>query len=249
MDATNHNVCDAWYGSWFAKEIRTLLKIPKRGISMRNRYLIAVSIAIALLLIASVYAVYTLTISYTEFNSTSRTDHGTNYTANSWTVTIINNLVFDNVTNFAKIFITNSSSTGYFGINLNLANDTDGYSLDVLVASKIDPSAGDWVRVKIINNLAFGKAIKVSLDSKGYLSVFDDVKIYVDKYKILTAYPASYIGAQGSGTDVASSGSVDVTVGAYSQNPTQIINAFIPIVITFAMLGIALSFISKFQRG
>jgi hypothetical protein len=198
-------------------------------------------------LISVAYASTTLTIPYTDFNTTTRKDYATSYTENKWTVSITCSLVFTNNTRHAKIFITNSSSTGYYGLDINIANDTSGYSYDFYYPTKKDPSASDWVHIQMIHNIPKSKTLKVILDEDGNLLVSDGITDYID-FKLPTSYIASYIGVMGSTTDVCSSGNVEIKISVYSPTPQKTIIQWMPIIVMIAMFSLALGLMRKFMK-
>jgi hypothetical protein len=198
-------------------------------------------------LISVAYASTTLTIPYTDFNATTRKDYATNYTDNKWTVSINCSLVFTNNTKYAQIFITNSSSTGYYGLNINIANDTSGYSYDFYYPTKKDPSASDWVRIQMIHNIPKSKILKIILDEDGYLSVSDGIHDYID-FKIPTSFVASYIGVKGSATGVCSSGNVEIKITEYAPTPQKAIIQWMPLIVMIAMFSLALGLMRKYMK-
>lgn len=214
--------------------------------SKRLPYII-IAISLLSMAIASVYGAVSLTIPYTAFNTTTRTDYPTGYSKNTWTLALINSLTFNQTTNgYVQIFISNSSSTGYYAINLNLALDTNGYSLDIFVPTKKDPSPSDWQHITMIHNLTFGKTVKISLNDKGYLTIINYVgKTLLDNVDIGEAFVPAYVGVKGSSTNVVLSGEVSIEFSGYQISPTEMVKQWLPIIITFAMFGLALGLLKS----
>jgi len=202
----------------------------------------ALLVLMALLSVA--YASTTLIIPYTDFNSTARKDYPTQFTESQWTISLKCSLTFANTTEYAQIFITNSSAFGYYGINVNIALDENGYSYDFYCPNKVDPGPTDWVNIGMIRNVPSTKTLKISLDKEGYLTVSDGIKTYISGFKV-TPYVASFISVKGSSNNICSSGDVEIKIDKYTPTPTQIILQWIPLVICFAMLGVAIGMIKK----
>ena len=199
--------------------------------------------------VITVGAAASITISYTEFCSTARTDHPTGWSEKSWTVEIVNELTFNDTSQHGSIFISNSSGTKYYAVNLNLAKDGDGYSLDVYVPTKVDPGPSDWTQVIMIHNLPLGEPIYVTLSEDGKLSIYNEnYHLFLDGYELGVAFPAAYIGVCGSGENVASSGQVTVEVYGYSMTPSQTVNAFIPIIVALGTLAILFRMLNRVTK-
>lgn len=189
-------------------------------------------------------AATTITIPYTEFNA-GLIEHPTGYASDVWSVKLVNNLNFASDTSVAKLFIANSSGTGFFAINVNLAPELNNlalYSMDIFIAAKVDPGPGDWSHIGMINNLKPGKAYYIRVDDAGTLTVTDGLKTLLTSP--VTNFPAINIRTVGT-ANTATSGFVEVTVDKWSATPTETVNALIPVIIVFAMLSIMLSLLRR----
>lgn len=195
--------------------------------------------------IAAVCAATTLTIPYTDFNN-GIAEHPTGYASDTWSVKLVNNLNFTGTSSVAKIFIANSTGAGFFAINVNLApevNNPNLYSADFFIATRSDPGPGDWSHIGMINNLKPGKAYYIRLDESGTLSVTDGMKVLLTNPAV--NFPAINIRTDGS--NAAVSGSVQVTLQSYSYTPTETVQNWMPLVLAFAMLSLALGMLKRFQ--
>lgn len=190
-------------------------------------------------------AATTITIPYTDFNAGIK-EHPTGYASDVWSVKLVNNLVFASNTSVAKIFIANSTGAGFFAINVNLAPELDNpslYSADFFIATQADPGPENWTHLGMLNNLKPGKAYYIRLDEAGTLSVTDGMKVLLTNPAV--NFPAINIRTDGS--NAAVSGSVQVTLQSYSYTPTETIQNWMPLVLAFAMLSLALGLLKRFQ--
>jgi len=215
---------------------------------MRARHLAPI---LALLLlavpIATVCAVTTLTIPYTDFNNGIK-EHPTGYASDVWSIQLVNNLNFTSTSSIAKIFIANSTGSGFFAINVNLApelNDPTKYSADFYISSCADPGPGNWTHIGMLHNLIFGKAYYVRMSNTSELSVTDGLNVLLTNPVL--KFPAINIRTDGS--NAATSGYVQATVQNWTSTPTETVNEWVPAVISIAMLCIILSMLKKMQPG
>lgn len=214
---------------------------------MQARHLTPLFLVLAVLAVGVVYAATTITIPYTEFNA-GLIEHLTGYASDSWSVRIINNLNFASSSSVAKIFIANSSGIGFFAINVNLApelNDATKYSMDLFIASQSDPGPENWTHIGMINNLKYGKAYYIRVDEAGTLTVTDGMKTLLTNP--VTKFPAVNIRTEGT-ANTATSGYVQVTVDKWFATPTETVNAWIPVIIIFAMVGMALELMRRLSK-
>lgn len=212
---------------------------------MRMKRLLPI-LAALLFVIPAVCAATTLTIPYTDFNS-GIVEHPTGYAADTWSVKLVNSLVFASNSSVAKIFIANSTGAGFFAINVNLAPELDNpnlYSADFYIATKTDPGPTNWTHIGMINNLKPGKAYYIRLDETGTLSVTDGLKVLLTNPEV--NFPA--VNIRTDGTDAATGGYVQVTTSGWAATPTETVNTWIPVVLVFALLGMALGLLKKMSQ-
>lgn len=191
-------------------------------------------------------AATTITIPYTDFNSGIK-EHPTGYASDVWSIRLVNSLNFTDASSVAKMFIANSTGTGFFAINVNLApevNNPSLYSADFYVATQADPGPDNWTHINMLNNLKPGKAYYIRMSDEGELSVTDGNSVLLSSPLDLK-FPA--VNIRTDGTNAAASGYVEVTVGGWTATPTETVNMWIPIIITFAMLSIVLGMIKKLK--
>ena len=194
--------------------------------------------------IAAVAASTTLMIPYTDFNS-GIVEHPTGYASDTWAVKLVNSLNFSSTSSVAKIFIANSTGAGFFALNVNLAPEVDDptrYSMDIFIATQADPGPENWTHIGMVNNLKPGKAYYVRLSNLSEITVTDGTSILLTN-PVDVNFPA--INIRTDGTSAATSGYVQATVDSWVMTPTETVNAWIPVIITFAMLSIVLSLLKR----
>lgn len=216
---------------------------------MKARHLTPILLLLSVLFVGVglTLAATTITIPYTEFNA-GLVEHPTGYAADAWSVKLVNNLNFASNTSIAKIFIANSSGTGFFAINVNLAPELNNlalYSMDIFIAAKADPGPGDWLHLGMLNNLKPGKAYYIRVDDAGTLTVTDGLKTLLTNPA--TKFPAINIRTEGT-ANTATSGYVQVTVDKWFATPTETVNTWIPVIIVFAMLSMALGLMKRLSQ-
>ena len=192
------------------------------------------------LLVASAEAAFSASITYSKFNSGSWTyyDMGTSYS--SFVTNVTNRLTYNTTTNqWAKVAFLNSSSGTATGIVLTFkkaSNALEVYSLEntVLGAADILIGTGTWDE----NNT------KVTL-SGSKLNVWDANGLLVSDFVI--SEPVRYLGVVG-GPYYVQGGYLSVGVNAGLAGATATVTEFIPVIVTFAMLGMVLGMLKKFGK-
>lgn len=198
--------------------------------------------------VAAVCAATTLTIPYTDFNA-GIVEHPTGYASDVWAIKLVNNLNFSSTSSIAKIFIANSTGAGFFAINVNLAPEVDDptrYSMDIFIATQADPGPENWSHIGMVNDLKPGKAYYIRMSNTSELSVTDGLKILLTN-PVDVNFPAINIRTEGT-AGTAESGYVQVNVQSWASTPTETVNAWLPIVLAFAMLGMALGLLRKMSK-
>lgn len=193
--------------------------------------------------VAAVCAATTLTIPYTDFNA-GIVEHPTGYASDVWSVKLVNSLTFASNTSTAKVFIANSTGAGFFAVNVNLAPELDNpayYSMDIFIATQADPGPENWTHIGMLNDLKFGKAYYIRMSNESEITVTDGVNVLLSNPA--EKFPA--VNIRTDGTDAATSGYVQATVNSWAMTPTETVNVWIPVIITFAMLSIVLSLLKR----
>lgn len=195
-------------------------------------------------------AVYVKSIPYNAFNKLSPITFyqvDKNYTT-SWQVKIVNNLVYNVTTPNANAFalVRLQPSTAGDSPYVELSFIKGGtllvtYSYDG--TSDIQAATGTWYA---------GKPVVVTLDSNGYLdvNVYDNNDKLVEVLKDFTYgnLTLQYVGAHG-GQYTATAGYVQVEVSSGpAGDVAPIINMWIPVIVSFAMLAVVLGFIEKVSK-
>lgn len=203
------------------------------------------SVMVILLLIGGVsslaYASCVRSISYTVFNNEPLTSYALdkNYTK-GFIATVVNKLTYNTTTNKAAIvrFVGNADPAS--GEHLELSFWANG-ELHIWFndgTSNVEIGAGSWVS---------GNKTTVTITQDGILTVKDkDGKAIVQNYG-LGDFTLYFVGGHGETTaSIATAGYVTISVDGTSSDVTYSINVWIPIIVTFAMLGMALGLIKKF---
>lgn len=214
------------------------------------------SIIVSLMVVLPAYAAfYSTNFPYTRFNTTSVAYSPTNYEKTTWILKINNDLTYNSTTSspFATIRVSNSSSTHLWAIDFNMAPETSDptlFSLDIVVPTKVDPSSSDWVSVYMIHGLQKNETIVITCKSGNRIVVGTTLNPtkYYDGYTLDNPLVAAYIGTKGSGTFVATAGNIAVTLDTYSAPASDIVLAWIPLIISLAMLGVTIGMVNKFGR-
>ncbi|MEJ5292113.1 MAG: hypothetical protein WHS82_00795 [Candidatus Methanosuratincola sp.] len=214
---------------------------------MRRRLLPILAVLFLVVPIASAGII--ITIPFSEFNA-GLTEHPTGYTSDTWTVSLVNTLNFSGPGSVAKLFIANSTGAEFYAINVNLAPELDNpqrYSMDFFIASTVDPGPDNWTHIGMIHNCVPGKAYYIRLDANAStFSVTDGNKVLLTN-PVANPFPAKNIrtiGAEGTAVD----GYVKVSVDKWAYTPVETVNAWLPIVLAFAMLGMALGLLRKMSK-
>lgn len=214
----------------------------------RRLTLLAVLAVLAALTISSVvYAPYSTTFIYTKFNSTDTTAEALddNYTD-------INALIYNSLT-------YNSSASGE--VRIILANTTNAAKCGIMITMKKAGANNLLVYWKDgdtdveIASATWEAADIVSVDINSYVLTVDLYSNSTDEWtNIIDNFHTSSIDyaavcALGSGIGTVTAGYVSVVItssgGSYSST-TDAVTGWLPTLVSFAMLGVAIGFIKKF---
>lgn len=197
----------------------------------------ALSIA---LLVASATAAYNVSITYPKFNSGTWTYYDIGAAQDNIISNVTNRLTYNETTaEWAKVAFLNSSSGTATGIILQMkytSNVLNVYYVEnaVLGASDVLIATGTWGENSTKIVLAGDK-----------LDVYDANGLLVNDFAVAPAL--EYIGATG-GTNYVTGGYVGVGVNQGTAGATAIVTGFIPVIVTFAMLGMVLGLLKKFGK-
>jgi spermidine/putrescine-binding protein len=210
----------------------------------------AISIIVILTLILAVslpvYASCVRSIPYTTFNNSTFKPYplDKNYTKGFY-AEIVNNLVYNTTTNKAaivRLHFGESSGSGAY-LELSYWGNKELHIWYNDGTSSIEIGVSYWES---------GNTTKVYVSEDGVLSVKDYKGNYAVKNYGIGAVTLYYVGGHGETTaKIANSGYVTVEVSDYASSgdasgATETVLTWLPLIITFAMLGVVLGMIKKF---
>lgn len=213
----------------------------------RRLMFLAVFCLVIGLAVSSVYASYSTTFIYTKFNSTDTIAEELDAAYTDITATIYNKLMYNTTSSSeARIILANSTAAAKQGILVamkkagadNLLIYWKDGETDVELA-KATWEADDIVEVQISSNV-----LTVSL----YSNATDEWTPIIDNFHA-SSIEYTAICALGSNLYVATAGYISVAISEYGGDlagTSGTINQWMPTIVGFAMLGIALSCIKKF---
>jgi hypothetical protein len=211
------------------------------------------------MLTISVYCQSILTIPYSDFTTTLK-DHATAYQESSWTAEITNNLVFNqSASGYVMIQLANSSGSSYYAVMIHLAKSSSSgkVNLNILVPTKVDPSANDWVSV-FRNDTSASDKITVTLLANGKLYVGNSVETskYVNGHYV-GSFKLSNVRTEATANNVVTSGSVTVEIkgavgifdyGSFLDTFIKAIIAIIPVVLIVTVMEKVFKRVTKIGR-
>lgn len=211
----------------------------------RAAILLAVVLAV-FLAVGAVNATFVKSIPYTVFNTpTPITFYATDKNYTTWQVELTNNLVYNTTTPNANAYalVRLQPSTGADSPYIELSFIKGGtlwitYSYDG--TTNIEAATGTWYQ---------GKPVIVTLDANGYVDIYvydtNNKKTAVLQDFTYGNLTLSYVGAHGA-RNTATSGFVQVEVSSGPGGDVgPVIYQWIPLVVTFAMLGVVLGLLKK----
>lgn len=212
---------------------------------MQRRTALLLTLLLALCAsIIPVYASCVRSISYTVFNSLTLTAYklDKNYTQGFY-AKIINNLVYNTTTNkaaIARLHFGQSSGSGAY-VELSFWPNKELHVWYNDGSSSTEIGVSKWET---------GNLTQVYVTKDGVLSVRDYKGNYAVKNYGIGAVTLYYVGGHGEVTaKICNSGYLTIEVsdyGAYGGSATDVVMKWLPIIITFAMLGMVLGIVKKF---
>lgn len=216
---------------------------------MQRRAIVSILVILILLIsVGTVNATESITIPYDKWNLTQGTKTYYNLTESlspDWYTTIDFHLTFNVTTSAAHASIllpTNDSD----GITFQVYRDNSAYNIYYT-------PEGETQGIKIysgtytLNDDGYDWKVVVrqaTLTIYAYNSTSGAYDAVVENFA-LTGWTLTKVGALSAGADMVTAGYVTITVAKAPQDMTGIINAFIPVIVTFAMLSAALGMIKK----
>lgn len=210
---------------------------------LRLTSLIAIlTVILAVGALSPAYASCVRSISYTVFNSSTFTYYALdkNYTS-GFAATVVNKLTYNTTTNKAAIvrfhLDEDTASGAYIELSFWATKELHVWHNDG--STSVEIGAGYWES---------GNNTKLTVTKDGVISVVDYDGNYVVKNYGIGAVTLYWVGGHGESTaSIATSGYVTVSVGTVEgSDVTSAVTPWIPVIVTFAMLGVALGFIKKF---
>jgi len=213
-------------------------------------------IAVSLLLCAFVsvgYASEKYTFVSADINSGSSVPKslGDNYYTDGFYAKILNLATYNDTDGSASQlsvhikFVNQSSVESACMIELVMYNDTT-----LTVKAYIDGASGEVLYSNSgVDFLGKDDYLQVRLDSNGNLNVGNssDRSAFVEDFGF-GAFNCTYLVGIGSPACAVESGYVSVELGLYGGDYTSSIMSWMPIIVEFAMLGMVLGMLKKFQR-
>jgi hypothetical protein len=202
-------------------------------------------------LAAPVYASYATSIMYTKFNLPNAwQDIALDQTYNHLTADIKVYLDFNVTGTWAKIYFANDTSGSSEGINLLFGDD--GVTLKVYYVQEPSEVLIGTGTYTLTGNVSTTRVVF----SGSKLDVYTHYENRTLRTKIVDGFslstPIANIRARGTSTWTVENGyvQVNVNVGAsgLSGSTTDIVMSFLPVIVTFAMLGMVFGMLKKFGK-
>ncbi len=210
---------------------------------MQKRRALTTTIATLLLaafVVATVQAAYNVSITYPKFNSSTWTYYDMSSNYDSFVTNVTNRLTYNDTTaEWAKVAFLNASSGAATGLILMFK-----YTSNVLQVYYCEDAALGASDVLIATGTWDENNTKIIL-AGDKLTVYDASGILVSDFAF--NQPVRYIGVCG-GTDYVTGGYVGVAVNVGTAGATAIVNSFIPVIVTFACIGMVLGLLKKFGK-
>ena len=209
-----------------------------------QRRTIAVSLALTLLLIASVYASWGCSVIYNKFNSIDWSDYELDKTYTAVTIDVYNYLTYNETTAndqaVAKVAFTNDTSANPLGINLLFYKDGTLKVFYIDGPTEVQIGSGTWSK---------GNATRVVL-ANGEVTVYAKYGVKDQQATVVNGFSFSeefaYLRVKGETAYVAEDGYVQVEVNPGTANVSYAVQAWIPTLVSLAMLGMAIGMIKKY---
>jgi len=207
---------------------------------MKVRPIYALTIAVLLVFafgqMNHVFASETFSWTYDKINSATPTKYALSEAINSTNAKIYNNLVYNTTTTVSKAVIGfwNGSGGSDWHIDIVMVKD---HTIEVVLnfPSYLKIANGTWTD---------GKITYVTISEDGDLTVKNGDTTILDDFNIGT-FTVAYVSGSGAPYSVQS-GYISLTISKGSSDTSVIVSQWMPLIITFAMLGVALGFIKKY---
>jgi len=196
-----------------------------------------------LLLIPSAYASWNASIIYTKFNNLTWTDYQLDKTYTAVTIDVYNYLIYNDTTAndqaVAKVAFTNDTSANPLGINLLFYKDGTLKVFYIDGSTEVQIGSGSWTK---------GNATRVVL-ANGEVTVYEHYGVEDQQETIVNGFSFSeefaYLRVKGESTGVATNGYVQVEVNPGTADVNYTVQAWIPLILTLAMLGMAVGMLKR----
>ncbi len=221
----------------------------------KRRALLTVT-ALALLLSVSVaYASYATSIIYSKFNSTDWTDYELDQDYMSATIDIKNALTYNVTGTWAKIAFTNQSTANDStsdpqGIIIIFSDDDKTFKVYYMLGmSEVQIGNGTYT-----NPASGGSTLSTTrvILSGNKVTVYANYGDKTNQAKAVDDFSFneefSVMRVKGTDLNTASDGYVQVNVNVGTAGTSTIINAWIPVIVTFALLSIVLGYLKKIGK-
>lgn len=219
----------------------------------KRRILTVATLALlCIAIVAPVYASYATSVMYSDFNTVDAwVDYALDKTYTSLTADVKCHLTFNATgTPWAKVYFANDTSGSSEGINILFGND--GITLKVYYIQEPNEvliGTGTYTRTgNVSTTRVVFSGTKLDIYTN-YGNKALQTKI-VDAFSLST--PIADLRVRGNTAYVATDGymqvNVNTGVSGVSGSTTDVVVQFIPVIVTFAMLGMVLGMLKKFGK-
>ncbi len=219
---------------------------------MNKRQILTVALlaVLCIAIAAPVYASYTTSLMYTNFNSTSWTSYALDQDYTALTADVKVRLTYNVTGSWAKVAFMNDTGDTPMGILLAFSDDDSTVTVYyVNGATEVEIATGtytDTVNATTTRLVLSGNKV----------SIYTNYGNRTSQQTILSSFsfnePMSYLRVKGSDVNTASNGYVQVNVNTgasgISGSTTDTVMQFVPVIVTFTMLGMILGLLKKFGK-
>jgi len=211
----------------------------------KRRALLTVTTLILLCaIVGSAYASYATSVLYTKFNSLSWSDYTLDKSYTVVTIDIKNYLTFNVTGTWAKVAFTNHTGDTGTVVGINVVFSDDDETVKVYA---IDGATEVLIGTGTYNHTSTTRIVLSGQKIYAYAHVGNKTSTkFVDGFSF--SEPFAYLRVKGSDVDTASDGYVQVNVNTGGAGTQASVNEWIPIIITFAMLGICVGYLKKIGK-
>ncbi len=204
--------------------------------------------------ISIAYAAYATSIIYSKFNSLNWIDYELDQAYTSATIDIRNYLTYDETGVWAKVAFTNQSTaedptSDPQGIILIFSDDDTTFRVYYMLGmSEVQIGNGTFTDPSSGGNTISTTRIVLSgnkVDVYAHYGTKNQVKV-VDGFSFNEEF--SVMRVKGTDLNTASNGYVQVNINVGTAGVGAIVNVYIPVIVTIAMLGMVVGLLKKYAK-